>query len=218
LTGWDATGKTRLFRREQLCQGIVAKLFTDSSSPAALAFFRLLSELTEYEGFLAVPDIVLGGKLSTSEIWERTAALSRVVDCFEKPQALAERLEKLLRAIFLESDLCHREQMDGEEAELSVPLYVLLPDPTRAVDRILDEILGEPRIDSPFYRLWPQLEHNLLTASGIDPSTESNRQPVIPSNARMETGEVIDAYLGNTPFASFFSNRSALWYGFELAL
>ena len=63
-------------RREKLCRGIVGKLFTDPSSPAAVAASKLLSDIIEYEGFLSVPDIDLKGrKLSTSEMWETTAAL-----------------------------------------------------------------------------------------------------------------------------------------------
>lgn len=42
-------------RRATLCQAIVSKLFTDVSSPAALAALRLLTEIVEYEGFLTVP-------------------------------------------------------------------------------------------------------------------------------------------------------------------
>jgi hypothetical protein len=49
-----------------------------------------------------------------------------------------------------------------------------------------------------------QLEENLLMASGIEPSEDTRRQPVMPSKARMEIEEIIAAYLGNTPFASFF--------------
>ena len=192
-------------RREKLCRGIVDKLFTDRSSPAAMASFRLLGELIEYEGFLWVPDIDLKGrKRSTSEVWETTGQLSRVLSSFEKPQPLEERLEKLLRVILVDSDLGLRERQDGEEAELSVPLYVLLPDPALAVERILREILGEERINSPFFHLWPQLEQNMLVASGIDPDSQTSREPVMPSKSRMETGEVIDSYLGNTPFVSFF--------------
>lgn len=41
-------------------------------------------------------------------------------------------------------------------------------------------------------------------ASGIEPGEETRRQPVMPSKARMEIEEIIAAYLGNTPFASFF--------------
>ena len=92
---------------------------------------------------------------------------------------------------------------------LSVPLYALLPSPALAVERILREILGEPRIDSPFFRLWPQLEQNMLIASGIDPGEETSREPM-PSKARMETGEIIAAYLGNTPFARFFQTSVPL--------
>ena len=103
-----------------------------------------------------------------------------------------------------DSDLYQQERQDGEDAALSVPLYVLLPDTTMAVERVLGEILGEERINSPFFRLWPHLEDNLLIASGIDPGVETQRQTIAPSKARMETGELIDSYLGNTPFASFF--------------
>ena len=86
----------------------------------------------------------------------------------------------------------------------SVSLRALLPSPAVAVERVLGEILGEPRIDSPFFRLWPRLEKNMLIASGIDPDAESTRSPVWPDKARMEIEEIIAAYLGDTPFAAFF--------------
>jgi hypothetical protein len=190
--------------RERLCQGVIEKLFTDSSSAVALASKRLISDLIAYEGFLTVPDIDLASRtLSTSERWETTGALVRVLDSFEKPDALAARFETLLRDILLDSDLCTREAKTGEEAMFSVPLYALLPNPVMAVERILSDILGEVRIDSRFFHLWPQLEQNLLMASGIDPSGETKREPVWPSKARMEIEEIIAAYLGNTPFAAF---------------
>jgi hypothetical protein len=151
-----------------------------------------------------VPHIDLTGRtLSTSELWETTAALSRVLDSFENSKPL-EELEKLLLAVFSESNLLSREAKAGSEAMFSVSLYALLPSPAVAVERVLGEILGEPRIDSPFFRLWPQLEKNMLIASGIEPGEETRRQPVMPSKARMEIEEIIAAYLGNTPFASFF--------------
>jgi hypothetical protein len=112
-------------RRETLSQGIVAKLFKDPFSVAGMAAYRLLMEIIKYEGFLSVPDIDLGNrKLSTSEVWEATASLNRILDSFEKPEALEERLEEPLRVILSDSDLCLRERMDGGDAELSVPLYV----------------------------------------------------------------------------------------------
>ena len=77
--------------------------------------------------------------------------LNRILDSFEKPKPLEERLEKLLRVILSDSDLCLRERQDGEEAELSVPLYVLLPDATMAVERILGEILGERADRQPVF-------------------------------------------------------------------
>jgi hypothetical protein len=49
-------------RRERLCQGLIAKLFVDSSSAVALASKRLLSDIIEYEGFLTVPDIDLANR------------------------------------------------------------------------------------------------------------------------------------------------------------
>jgi hypothetical protein len=171
----------------------------------ALASKRLLSEIIEYEGFLTIPHIDLTSrKLSTSEIWETTGALTRVLDSFENSKPLEGRLEKLLLAVFSDSDLFSREAKAGSEAMFSVPLYALLPHPVMAVERVLSDILSEVRIDSRFFRLGPQLEENLLIASGIEPGEETRRQPVMPSKARMEIEEIIAAYLGNTPFASFF--------------
>ena len=108
-------------------------------------------------------------------------ALTLVLDSFEKTDALAERLEKLLLAVFSDSDLFSREAKAGSEAMFSVSLYALLPSPAVAVEGVLGEILGEPRIDSPFFRLWPQLEENLLMASDIEPGEETRRQPVCPA-------------------------------------
>jgi hypothetical protein len=184
---------------------VIEKLFTDSSSAVALASKRLLSYIIEYEGFLTIPHIdFTNRKLSTSEIWETTGTLTRVLDSFENSKPLEERLEKLLLAVFSDSNLLSREAKTGSEAMFSVPLYALLPHPVMAVERVLSDILSEVRIDSRFFRLWPQLEENLLIASGIEPGEETRRQPVIPSKARMEIEEIIAAYLGNTPFASFF--------------
>jgi hypothetical protein len=82
--------------RERLCQGVIEKLFTDSSSAVALASKGLLSDIIEYEGFLTVPHIdFTSRKLSTSELWETTGALTRVLGSFENPKPLEERLEEL---------------------------------------------------------------------------------------------------------------------------
>src|SRR5512147_1262601 len=100
--------------RERLCQGVIEKLFTDSSSAVALASKRLLSDIIEYEGFLTVPHIDLTSrKLSTSELWETTGALVRVLDSFGKFDALADRLERLGRAILAETDVVEWKRQDG---------------------------------------------------------------------------------------------------------
>jgi hypothetical protein len=58
-------------KRESLCRGIVGKVFTDLSSPAAQAAITLLSDIIDFEGFLSVPAIDLAGrKFSTGEVWE----------------------------------------------------------------------------------------------------------------------------------------------------
>ena len=107
-------GKDASFKRERLCQGLIAKLFTDSSSAVALASKRLLSDIIEYEGFLTIPHIDLTSrKLSTSELWETTGALTRVLDSFENSKSLEGRLEKLLLAVFSDSDLFSREAKAG---------------------------------------------------------------------------------------------------------
>ena len=109
-----------------------------------------------------MPDIDLKGrKLSTSEMWETTAHCRAFLTLLRRLSRLRSGLRSFCGRCFLDSDLCQQERQDGEEAELSVPLYVLLPDPTMAVERVLGEILGEERINSPFFRLWPQLEQTI---------------------------------------------------------
>ena len=90
-----------------------------------------------------VPNIDLSGrKLSTGEMWEMTGLLTRVLNSFEYTEPLKGRLEKLLTAVFSDSDLLSREGRLGEEAMFSVPIYALLPSPAMAVGHVLGEILG----------------------------------------------------------------------------
>jgi hypothetical protein len=194
-------------RRERLCQGIISRLFADPSLPVALAAKKLLEEIIWYEGFLRVPDIDLtDASPSTSKMWEMEDGLSRIVDSFEKTEALEGRLEKVVRAILDGSDLADKKAKREGEAMFSVPLYTLLPDPILSAERILEEIVTEPWADSPFHRLWRQLMENMFLASGIDPNAPGGREPVWPSKAKMQAEAVIESYLVNTPFASFLQS------------
>jgi hypothetical protein len=193
--------------RDRLCQGIISKLFTDPSLPIAQASKKLLAEIIWYEGLLRVPELDLTDtNPSTSKVWEMEDGLSRIVDSFEKTEALEERLEKLVRAILEGSDLAERQAKREGEAMFSVPLYTLLPKPILSVERILGQIVTERWPDSPFKRLWRQLKENMFVVSGIDPSDPGDREPVWPSKAKMQATDVIESYLGNTPSASFFAS------------
>lgn len=194
-------------RQERLVESIIAKLFDDRSSGIALASKKLLTNIIWHEGFLRVPDIDFkDAKPSTSKVGEMEYQLSRIVASFEKTEVLEERLERLVRAIIEGSDLARRKAKREGEAMFSVPLYTLLPRPVLSVQAVLEEIITEPWTDSPFSRLWRQLKETMLVASGIDPSDPRGREPIWPSKAKMQAAEVIESYLSNTPFASFFGS------------
>jgi hypothetical protein len=113
-------------RQERLRESVIAKLFTDPSTGIALASRTLLTDIIWYEGLLRVPDIDLtDARPSTGKIWEMEDALSRVVDSFEKTQALQGRLEKLVSAILDGSDLAGRKGKREGDTMFSVPLYAL---------------------------------------------------------------------------------------------
>jgi hypothetical protein len=96
---------------------------------------------------------------------------------------------------------------EDEWASLSVPLYVLLPDPVRAIETVIGIAFNDELIQAGlFEHLRLQLDYNVNIASGIEPADpEASRKAVIlPSKANMTTDELIATYLDATPFADFF--------------
>lgn len=198
-------------RREALCARVVAQTVPADADPAIVkAASALVAQLIDYEGHFHVPEMDLSAdvvqKLSTSEVWERTALLKRRLAPFENPEKAArieETLEHLLRGLLFGAPA----GIAGEDSFLFVPLMSLIEKPAMAVESVLAAVLSVPMAESLFPRLWKQLERNALLASGIDPLAQDQKEPIPPTSAAMKTDELVNAYLWETPFSGFLQTR-----------
>lgn len=101
------------------------------------------------------------------------------------------------------------EDWPEEGSSFEVPLVDLLEEPAELVQSFLlcpyeDDTLA---LDL-FLRLRQQLERNLVTASGLPPTADPKQHEhkiVAPSlQTKMSPAELVDGYLGGTPFARLF--------------
>ena len=130
--------------------------------------------------------------------------LSRVLDSFEKPEALEERLEKLLRAHFFWIGSVRRgERREGGGKCFQCRFTRFCQIPSGGSARTKGDYRARIGLTAPFSVYGRSLSkicllHQALTRARKPTGSLYGRK------AQMEPGEIIDSYLGNTPFASFF--------------
>jgi hypothetical protein len=198
-------------RRDELCWKAVVYGFnltgTDSQGLVGKAAYQLCQDILALEGHLYLPAIDINKSFTTGEMWELTAAIKNALVPFEDENkkifittALVTLLERLTTGL---------PQISAREdawASLSVPFYVLLPDPVKAIETAIEALLNSKLADLGFFgRLRSRLMHNIYTASGIDfnQPEKSKKQVVMPSKANLSSEEVIATYLDGTPLANF---------------
>jgi hypothetical protein len=165
--------------------------------------------LLSLEGYLHIPTIDINKQRTMAEMWELTAKIQRVLIPFEE-QTKRELIElaftKLVERI--SDGLPEITNMAEDEwASLSVPLYVLLPEPVRVVETVIGIAFNDELIQAGlFERLRRRLDYNINIASGIDPADPdaSRKAVILPSKANMTPEALIATYLDATPFADFF--------------
>src|SRR3712207_3088998 len=153
------------------------------------------------EGHFHVPEVPAPRDLSTSQVWALRADTRRKLAVLEHP----ERIERVL-GLLLANILPGHLPASSEDAPLLVPLHSLIPQPALTVESVLGVLLNDPETRTLFPALCGRLEQNVLTVSGIDPTGDSTKPLVPPTQAKgLETVELIAAYLAGTPFIDFFT-------------
>ncbi|MBR0960895.1 ATP-binding protein [Bradyrhizobium japonicum] len=91
---------------------------------------------------------------------------------------------------------------------LSVPLVSLLPKPGEIIDKLIGTIITTPLINAGlFTALQKRLYENQCRVSKVDPNAESSRPLVDAEDADLPPEELLDAYLGGTPFLDLFKTN-----------
>jgi hypothetical protein len=94
---------------------------------------------------------------------------------------------------------------DDDNPTLAIPLISLLPDPRDTVDKIIGTLIAEPLIDARlFTAIQDRLYENVCRASGVLPYQDSKRPLVSAAESELAREELIEAYLGGTPFIDLF--------------
>lgn len=94
---------------------------------------------------------------------------------------------------------------DDKAAQFTVPLLSRLQNPGDVVDRVIGTLLKQELADAGlFTALQQRLYENVCRASGVSPTDEKSRKPLITADeSKLPPAELIETYLGGTPFADF---------------
>src|SRR5207302_1373762 len=130
-------------QRNELCAKAVASAFNlsinDPRGVVEKAAYQLCLTLLAIEGHLYLPAIEINKQRTMTETWELTAKIKRALVPFEE-QSKKELIElaftKLVERI---SDGLPQISIMAEDewASLSVPLYVLLPEPVQVIETVI---------------------------------------------------------------------------------
>jgi hypothetical protein len=183
-------------QRNELCTKAVASVFNLSiNDPRGLieeAAYQLCLTLLAIEGHLYLPAIEINKQRTMTETWELTAKIKRALMPFEeqsKKKLIEHAFTNLVGRI---SDGLPQISIMAEDewASLSVPLYVLLPDPVRAIETVIGIAFNDELIQAGlFEHLRFRLNYNINIASGINPvdPEASHKAVILPSRANMTT-------------------------------
>jgi hypothetical protein len=95
---------------------------------------------------------------------------------------------------------------DEDNPTLTVPLISLLPKPGDVVDRIIGTLIDEPLVDAGlFTAIQKRLYENQCRVSDVVPYAETKRTLVSADDSELAPEELMERYLGGTPFLDLFS-------------
>ena len=97
---------------------------------------------------------------------------------------------------------------DDDNPTLTVPLYSLFANPGVVVDKIIGTLCAESLVDSGLFTEFQKRSYeNQCRVSKVLPYEESRRPLLYACDCELPADELIEAYLGGTPFMELFKTR-----------
>jgi hypothetical protein len=94
---------------------------------------------------------------------------------------------------------------NDENPTLTVPLFSLLPDPGVVVDKIIGTLCDESLVEAGLFTEFQRKSYdNQCRVSKVFPYEETKRPLIFACDCELPPEELIDAYLGGTPFGELF--------------
>lgn len=111
--------------------------------------------------------------------------------------------EALVRLLF---GLARELPETSSPSPITIPLVHALAEPRLLVEQTIGVIANGPYLDKGLFKeLDAQFGENLARASGItDPQNKGNKPWKLPGKSTLPLVELVDAYLGDTPFEPLF--------------
>jgi hypothetical protein len=94
---------------------------------------------------------------------------------------------------------------EDDDTTLTVPLFSLLRNPGDVVDKLIGTLTAAPLVNAGLFTEFQTRSYeNQCRVSKVVPYEESRRPLVFADECKLPPDELIDAYLGGTPFAELF--------------
>lgn len=180
----------------------------------AAGFYEVLVD----DGLLERPTAAIPAQMSAESLVHLRRQLRRKKAFFADTAAAFDRWTELTTDTFagMLDYLPPQPQLgdDDDEQAVSVALIDLLEDPEVVIDRLFVTWLTRPEADAALFNpeIAEQLLRNLRLASGVAPDDDRrDDRLILPSDTTgLTPKELVDRYLGQTPFAVFFAIRLPL--------
>ena len=173
----------------------------DVSQQFSFALFDIL-KIESWFGPLPPPDFE---RMNLKEFVEYRNLLYAKQYFFANEATLLELLEEgLVRTLSsVARDLPEME----DPSPFTIPLICALPEPRDMVEIMYGTLANERYLDRGLFKpIAERLYRNICVVSGRDPDDLNSRKPVkLASESTLPLGEVVDRYLGGTPYQALFN-------------
>ncbi|MFI4973123.1 MAG: type IV secretory system conjugative DNA transfer family protein [Caulobacterales bacterium] len=172
----------------------------DVANQFSFAMFDIL-KTESYFGPLPPPDFE---RMNLKQFVEYRNLLYAKEYFFANATALLELLDEgLIRTLYgVARDLPEME----DPSPFTIPLIYALPDPRDMVEKMYGTLADERYVDRGLFKpIAERLYRNICVVSGRDPDDPKSRKPVkLASESTLPLDELVDKYLGGTPYQALF--------------
>lgn len=183
--------------------------------PQAERIRKLVSRLFDYDELFSLPVIDWSDKRTIAEWWDMRDTLKRqrsLMEDFETAERqFAQAIVNFLQEVFAAAPVLLHEQQGTDEIAVETHLVHVLANIGAMTDRVVGLFYDEELERLGLYqRLIDQLDRNLITVSGGNPSDPRGFSRAVkkPSASGItDPGELLGSYLQATPLLDFFDQR-----------